>query len=187
MGAKFLQTTHMTPSYPTTAYSGYGYPQQYAQTTTTTTTTGYGTAVPQTAATGAYNAAYSSYAANYATTGTYNTAAYASSYPGYAAAAAAYPSYDTIASAPAIEEEADDGDVESTALPVWRNEKTMNMPNILHSNIVTAPYFKKLTEIRTYYEVLTEIREKVTYLAPFMRNNGNAASSAFCLLYKLFT
>ena len=71
-------------------------------------------------------------------------------------------------------------------LAVWGNPETMNLHNVLYLNIKASPYFKtKLPQLRTYHEVIDEIYYKVTSLEPFFK--GTNASTAFCLLYKLFT
>ncbi|CAG8435558.1 3694_t:CDS:2 [Ambispora gerdemannii] len=64
------------------------------------------------------------------------------------------------------------------------NEK-MNMNNILFQNIQASPYFKQLYELKTYHEVIDEIYNEVSSLEPFLK--GTTASTAFCLLYKLWT
>ncbi|KAI9202055.1 putative RNA binding protein [Polychytrium aggregatum] len=73
----------------------------------------------------------------------------------------------------------------STKLETWGNEESMNMNNILFQNIISSPYFKSLYEKKTYHEVLHEICNHVQSLEPFMR--GTVASTAFCLLYKMWT
>ncbi|KAI9356248.1 putative RNA binding protein [Zopfochytrium polystomum] len=65
------------------------------------------------------------------------------------------------------------------------NAETMNLNNILYQNIIASPYFKSLYEKKTYHEVLDEIVRNVTTLEPFLK--GTHASTAFCLLYKLWT
>ncbi|KAH6598689.1 hypothetical protein BASA50_003724 [Batrachochytrium salamandrivorans] len=61
----------------------------------------------------------------------------------------------------------------------------MNIHNILYLNIMSSPYFKSLYEKKTYHEVIDEIYYNVKSLEPFFK--GTNATSAFCLLYKLFT
>ncbi|KAJ3033711.1 PRP38 pre-mRNA processing factor 38 domain-containing protein B, partial [Rhizophlyctis rosea] len=61
------------------------------------------------------------------------------------------------------------------------NPDTMNLHNILYVNIIASPYFKALYEKKTYHEVVDEIYNN----EPFFK--GNHASTAFCLLYKLWT
>ncbi|KAJ3014016.1 PRP38 pre-mRNA processing factor 38 domain-containing protein B [Thoreauomyces humboldtii] len=58
---------------------------------------------------------------------------------------------------------------------------TMNLHNVLYQNILTSAYFKGLYEIKTFHEVVDEIYNR----EPFF--GGNHASTAFCLLYKLWT
>ncbi|KAI8909388.1 putative RNA binding protein [Powellomyces hirtus] len=61
----------------------------------------------------------------------------------------------------------------------------MNLHNILYQNVIGSPYFKSLYEIKTYHQVIDEIYERVSSLEPFFK--GTHASTAFCLLYKLWT
>ncbi|KAJ3154850.1 PRP38 pre-mRNA processing factor 38 domain-containing protein B [Geranomyces michiganensis] len=61
------------------------------------------------------------------------------------------------------------------------NKDTMNLHNILYQNIISSQYFRSLYEIKTYHQVIDEIYNK----EPFFK--GNHASTAFCLLYKLWT
>lgn len=54
-------------------------------------------------------------------------------------------------------------------------------------NIVNSDYFKELYRIKTYEEVVDEIYEHVDHVEPWMTGNCRGPSTAFCLLYKLFT
>eukprot|EP00124_Ichthyophonus_hoferi_P001996 Ihof_evm18s121 gene=Ihof_evmTU18s121 len=74
------------------------------------------------------------------------------------------------------------------SIETWGNATTMNLNEIVYTNILASRYFKEdLFELKTYHEVVDEIYNSVTDLEPFMPGQGTAASSAFCLLYKLFT
>jgi len=55
----------------------------------------------------------------------------------------------------------------SKKIPVWNNSSTMNLPNIVHLNIQSSPYFKDLFRLKTYHEVLDEIYNKVDYLGRY--------------------
>ena len=47
-------------------------------------------------------------------------------------------------------------------LPVWGNERTMNMNSMILTNIQASPYFKnQLYELKTYHAVVDEIYYKV--------------------------
>eukprot|EP01137_Pigoraptor_chileana_P031432 Opistho-2@19258 len=71
---------------------------------------------------------------------------------------------------------------------LWGNEKTMNMNPVLHSSILASPYFRNdLYSFKTYHEVIDEIYNRVDHLEPILPGGDNHPSSAFCLLYKLFT
>lgn len=101
-------------------------------------------------------------------------------------------------------------------LKLWGNLHTMNLNNMVYSNIVQSPYLKgNLIELKTYHEVIDEIYYKVCiffvyvfkveHLEPWERGSrrvgvqggmcggvrgvgtGGIVSTAYCLLYKLFT
>ncbi|CAB3376031.1 Hypothetical predicted protein [Cloeon dipterum] len=94
----------------------------------------------------------------------------------------------------------------SNVLPLWGNERTMNMNNLILTNIQASHYFKmNLYELKTYHEVVDEIYYKVSHLEPWEKGSrktagqtgmcggvrgvgaGGIVSTAYCLLYKLFT
>ncbi|CAL8312455.1 unnamed protein product [Gadus morhua 'NCC'] len=91
-------------------------------------------------------------------------------------------------------------------LPLWGNEKTMNLNPMILTNVLSSPYFKvQLYELKTYHEVVDEIYFKVNHVEPWEKGSrktagqtgmcggvrgvgtGGIVSTAFCLLYKLFT
>ncbi|KAK3588654.1 hypothetical protein CHS0354_033498 [Potamilus streckersoni] len=91
-------------------------------------------------------------------------------------------------------------------LSCWGNDKTMNLNTLILTNIQSSPYFKvNLYELKTYHEVIDEIYYKVNHLEPWEKGSrktagqtgmcggvrgvgaGGIVSSAFCLLYKLYT
>ncbi|XP_064849485.1 pre-mRNA-splicing factor 38B-like [Oncorhynchus masou masou] len=91
-------------------------------------------------------------------------------------------------------------------LPLWGNEKTMNLNPMVLTNVLSSPYFKvQLYELKTYHEVVDEIYFKVTHVEPWEKGSrktagqtgmcggvrgvgtGGIVSTAFCLLYKLFS
>ncbi|KAF7661778.1 hypothetical protein LDENG_00254340 [Lucifuga dentata] len=91
-------------------------------------------------------------------------------------------------------------------LPLWGNEKTMNLNPMILTNVLSSPYFKvQLYELKTYHEVVDEIYFKVNHAEPWEKGSrktagqtgmcggvrgvgtGGIVSTAFCLLYKLFT
>uniref|UniRef100_A0A146M9R8 Pre-mRNA-splicing factor 38 n=2 Tax=Lygus hesperus TaxID=30085 RepID=A0A146M9R8_LYGHE len=94
----------------------------------------------------------------------------------------------------------------SNVLPLWGNERTMNMNPLILTNIQSSHYFKvNLYELKTYHEVIDEIYYKVAHLEPWEKGSrktagqtgmcggvrgvgaGGIVSTAYCLLYKLFT
>lgn len=95
---------------------------------------------------------------------------------------------------------------QNNVLPLWGNEKTMNLNSMVLTNIQSSPYFKnELFKLKTYHEVVDEIYYKVEHLEPWEKGSrktagqvgmcggvrgvgaGGIVSSAYCLLYKLFT
>lgn len=94
----------------------------------------------------------------------------------------------------------------NNVLPLWGNDKTMNLNNLILTNIQSSHYFKvNLFELKSYHEVIDEIYYKVSHLEPWEKGSrktsgqtgmcggvrgvgaGGIVSTAFCLLYKLFT
>lgn len=86
------------------------------------------------------------------------------------------------------------------------NQQSMNLNPLILTNITGSPYFKvQLFNIKTYHEVIDEIYYKVDHLEPWERGSrktsgqtgmcggvrgvgaGGIVSSAYCLLYKLYT
>ncbi|XP_049886063.1 pre-mRNA-splicing factor 38B isoform X2 [Pectinophora gossypiella] len=91
-------------------------------------------------------------------------------------------------------------------LPIWGNEQTMNLNPLILANIQGSSYFKvHLFKLKTYHEVVDEIYYQVKHLEPWERGSrktagqtgmcggvrgvgaGGIVSTAFCLLYKLYT
>jgi len=91
-------------------------------------------------------------------------------------------------------------------LSCWGNQQSMNLNPLILTNITGSPYFKvQLFNIKTYHEVVDEIYYKVDHLEPWERGSrktsgqtgmcggvrgvgaGGIVSSAYCLLYKLYT
>ncbi|KAL1431668.1 hypothetical protein MTO96_013780 [Rhipicephalus appendiculatus] len=94
----------------------------------------------------------------------------------------------------------------NNVLPLWGNDKTMNLNNLILTNILSSPYFKvNLYKLKTYHEVVDEIYYNVQHLEPWEKGSrktsgqtgmcggvrgvgaGGIVSTAFCILYKLFT
>jgi len=104
------------------------------------------------------------------------------------------------------DDEEDQSKKKGTALPIWGNQQTMNINNLVVTNILSSPYFKnELFKIKTFHEVIDEIYYKVDHLEPWEKGSrkirgqvgmcggvrgvgtGGIVSSTFCLLFKLFT
>ncbi|XP_065829490.1 pre-mRNA-splicing factor 38B-like [Oscarella lobularis] len=94
----------------------------------------------------------------------------------------------------------------SNTLQIYGNEKTMNLNSMILTNVHNSVYFKNvLAQLTTYHEVVDEIYYHVAHLEPWEKGSrklagqvgmcggvrgvgaGGIISSAFCLLYKLFT
>ncbi|CAH8568783.1 unnamed protein product [Dicrocoelium dendriticum] len=103
-------------------------------------------------------------------------------------------------------EDEDEQAPRGNVLKLWGNQQTMNLNTMVYTNIVQSPYFKtNLIELKTYHEVIDEIYYKVEHLEPWERGSrkvggqtgmcggvrgvgaGGIVSTAFCLLYKLYT
>lgn len=53
-------------------------------------------------------------------------------------------------------------------LPAWGNTMTMNLNPLIHTNIENSPYYNgKLSELKTYHELVDEIYYKVKHLEPW--------------------
>ncbi|XP_063704723.1 pre-mRNA-splicing factor 38B-like isoform X2 [Culicoides brevitarsis] len=94
---------------------------------------------------------------------------------------------------------------QNNVLPFWGNESTMNLNPLILTNIQGSSYFKvNLFKLKTYHEVVDEIYYQVKHLEPWERGSrktgqtgmcggvrgvgaGGIVSSAYCLLYKLYT
>jgi len=61
------------------------------------------------------------------------------------------------------------------------------LERVLCTNILSSDYFKELYSLKTYTEVVDEIYNQVDHVEPWMTGNCRGPSTAFCLLYKLFT
>ncbi|XP_052860055.1 pre-mRNA-splicing factor 38B [Anopheles cruzii] len=95
---------------------------------------------------------------------------------------------------------------QNNALPLWGNDASMNLNPLILANIQGSSYFKvSLFKLKTYHEVVDEIYYQVKHLEPWERGSrktagqtgmcggvrgvgaGGIVSTAFCLLYKLYT
>ncbi|XP_016980066.1 uncharacterized protein LOC108045293 isoform X3 [Drosophila rhopaloa] len=91
-------------------------------------------------------------------------------------------------------------------LPFWGNENSMNLNPLILANIQSSSYFKvHLFKLKTYHEVVDEIYYQVKHMEPWERGSrktsgqtgmcggvrgvgaGGIVSTAYCLLYKLYT
>nr|CAD7444938.1 unnamed protein product [Timema bartmani] len=64
----------------------------------------------------------------------------------------------------------------NNSLPLWGNERTMNLNPLILTNIQSSHYFKvNLYELKTYHEVIDEIYYKVTHLEPWEKGSRKTA------------
>lgn len=64
----------------------------------------------------------------------------------------------------------------SNVLPLWGNERTMNLNPLILTNILSSHYFKvNLYELKTYHEVIDEIYYKVSHLEPWEKGSRKTA------------
>jgi len=93
----------------------------------------------------------------------------------------------------------------SNVINIWGNKESMNLNSMILTNIQVSSYFKKeLYELKTYHEVIDEIYYRVKHLEPWEKGrrtqglhgmcggvrgvgSGGIVSTAFCILYKLYT
>ena len=53
----------------------------------------------------------------------------------------------------------------NNVLPIWGNEKSMNLNSLILTNIQGSPYFKvQLFALKTYHEVVDEIYYRVSQI-----------------------
>eukprot|EP00794_Sanderia_malayensis_P015922 gene15922-17523_t len=95
---------------------------------------------------------------------------------------------------------------QGNVIQTWGNANTMNINNMVYTNILSSPYFKNnLFKLKTYHEVVDEIYYKVEHLEPWEKGSrktsgqvgmcggvrgvgaGGIVSSCYCLLFKIFT
>ncbi|CAL8462049.1 g1580 [Coccomyxa elongata] len=70
----------------------------------------------------------------------------------------------------------------------YGNTTTYNVESVLQKNIVNSEYFRDTCmKLSTWEEVVDEIFYSVSDVEPWMSGNARGASTAFCLLYRLFT
>lgn len=96
--------------------------------------------------------------------------------------------------------------VNQNVLHVWGNKESMNLNSMILTNIQASNYYKqKLSELKTYHEIIDEIYYRVNHLEPWEKGSrrtqgltgmcggvrgvggGGIVSTCFCLLYKLYT
>ncbi len=82
------------------------------------------------------------------------------------------------------DEDYEDPQTKKNVLPIHGNSATYNINNLLYNNILENPYFHALYQLRTYHEVIDEIRRSVKHVEPWQTGTARYPSSAFCLMVK---
>ena len=67
------------------------------------------------------------------------------------------------------------------------NGKSYNMERVLRSNVLNSTYFTQLCKVEDFMDLVDEIYNEVDHVEPWMSGNARGPSTAFCLLYRLFT
>lgn len=68
--------------------------------------------------------------------------------------------------------------------PAACDYKNGNLPEMLRNNILSSQYFKDLYALKTFKEVVEEIKTHVTYTEPWIVGANGVPSTLFCCLYK---
>ena len=67
------------------------------------------------------------------------------------------------------------------------NGKSYNVERVLRSNIVYSDYYRQLCKVTDFMTLVDEMYNEVTHVEPWMSGNARGPSTAFCILYRLFT
>lgn len=67
------------------------------------------------------------------------------------------------------------------------NTTTFNLESVLRQNILNSDYYQKtVVTLTSWQDVVDEIFYSVKDCEPWLGGNARGASTAFCLLYRLF-
>lgn len=70
----------------------------------------------------------------------------------------------------------------------YGNLTTYNLEAVLQRNVVNCDFYKNsCSELHTWSDVVDQIYYQVDYVEPWLAGSGRGPSTAFCLLYRLFT
>ncbi|CDR97334.1 PRP38 family protein, putative [Babesia bigemina] len=67
------------------------------------------------------------------------------------------------------------------------NSSTYNLNTLLLSNILNSEYYKSLSAINSYVDVMNELIQYADHAEPYCSTATRAPSTLFCCLHKLFT
>ncbi|GIL42841.1 hypothetical protein Vafri_697 [Volvox africanus] len=73
-------------------------------------------------------------------------------------------------------------------MEIYGSDTTYNLENVLRQNILGSDYYRQTcTSLNNWSDIVDEVYENVDHVEPWMSGNARGASSAFCLLHRLFT
>ncbi|GLC44368.1 hypothetical protein PLESTB_000476900 [Pleodorina starrii] len=73
-------------------------------------------------------------------------------------------------------------------MEIYGSSTTYNLENVLRQNILGSDYYRQTcSTLNNWSDIVDEIYENVDHVEPWMSGNARGASSAFCLLHRLFT
>ena len=72
----------------------------------------------------------------------------------------------------------------TNTVPMHGNMSNYNMNTLLHANILESEYFRALYMLKTYHEVIDEIKRSVNHVEPWQVGTSRIPSTCFCLLLK---
>mmetsp|Transcript_5054 Transcript_5054/g.5734 ORF Transcript_5054/g.5734 Transcript_5054/m.5734 type:complete len:485 (+) Transcript_5054:351-1805(+) len=126
--------------------------------------------------------------ASYAQAQYYNNPAYAQQYAQYYQAWASSQGQSNVQAGvhDQVEGQVKEASKRKNLVPM-KHDSNYNVNTLLAKNIRESKYFKDLFEKTTFAQVVDEIYYKVDHVEPWMQAPSNTPSTAFCLLYKLFT
>ena len=73
-------------------------------------------------------------------------------------------------------------------MEIYGNPTTFNVENVLRQNITACDYYRNdCLRLASWQDVVDEIYGAVDHVEPWLGGNARGPSTAFCLLYRLFT
>eukprot|EP00898_Chlorokybus_atmophyticus_P001174 jgi/Chlat1/2057/Chrsp17S02528 len=73
-------------------------------------------------------------------------------------------------------------------MDIYGNPSTFNVESVLKANILESDYYRDIfARLKTFNEAVDEIYNQVEHVEPWMSGNCRGPSTAFCILYRMFT